>query len=77
MWSRACRQEVGGSRKHFTCLDEGPWAARTAASDAGPDSNDSNVLKGQIRDLREQLRQSEIDKDILKKAAAFFAREQP
>lgn len=40
-------------------------------------SNDPNVLKDQIRELREQLRQSEIDKDILKKAAAFFAREQP
>jgi transposase len=41
-----------------------------------PDSDDPDVLKQQIRDLREQLRQSEIDKEILKKAAAFFAREQ-
>jgi transposase len=42
-----------------------------------PDSDDPKVLKDQIRDLREQLRQAEIDKEILKKAAAFFAREQP
>lgn len=42
-----------------------------------PDSDDPDVLKRQVRDLREQLRQSELDKDILKKAAAFFAREQP
>jgi len=35
------------------------------------------VLKEQVRELREQLRQSEIDKDILKKAAAYFAREKP
>jgi transposase len=42
-----------------------------------PDSDDPAVLKEQIRQLREQLRQSEIDKDILKKAAAYFAREKP
>jgi len=42
-----------------------------------PDSDDPKVLKDQIRDLREQLRQAEIDKEIFKKAAAYFAREQP
>jgi transposase len=40
-----------------------------------PDSDDPVVLREQIRQLHEQLRQSEIDKDILKKAAASFARE--
>ena len=41
------------------------------------ESDDPVVLKEQVRQLREQLRQSEIDKDILKKAAAYFAREKP
>ena len=41
-----------------------------------PDTDDPSLLKAQIRDLQEQLRQAELDKDILKKAAAFFAREQ-
>jgi transposase len=42
-----------------------------------PDTDDPQALKAQIRQLQEQLRQSEIDKDILKKAAAYFARENP
>jgi len=32
-----------------------------------PDTDDPKALKAQIRQLQEQLRQSEIDKDILKK----------
>jgi transposase len=42
-----------------------------------PDTDDPNALKAQIRQLQEQLQQSEVDKDILKKAAAYFARENP
>ncbi|HVX56876.1 MAG TPA: transposase [Candidatus Saccharimonadales bacterium] len=40
-----------------------------------PQSDDPRVLKEQIRQLQKQLAESEIDKEILKKAAAFFARE--
>jgi transposase len=42
----------------------------------GAQSDDPRVLRAQIKDLQARLRQSEIDKEILKKAAAFFAREQ-
>jgi transposase len=42
---------------------------------AGPD--DPSVLRARIRELESQLAKSEMEKDILKKAAAYFAREQP
>jgi transposase len=36
-------------------------------------SDDAQVLKTQIRELRRQLKRSEMEKDILKKATAYFA----
>lgn len=42
-----------------------------------PETDDPVLLKEQIRLLQKQLAESEIDKEILKKAAAFFARERP
>ena len=41
---------------------------------AGPViSDDPAVLKAQIRELQRQLKRSEMEKDILKKATAYFA----
>ena len=42
-----------------------------------PETDDPNALKAQIRQLQEQLRESQVDNEILKKAAAYFARNQP
>jgi transposase len=36
-------------------------------------SEDPAVLKAQIRELQRQLKRSEMEKDILKKATAYFA----
>ena len=41
------------------------------------ESQDINVVKMQLREAQRRIRQLEIEKDILKKATAFFAREQP
>ena len=39
----------------------------------GPVSDDVEVLKAQVKELRRQLKRSEMEKDILKKATAYFA----
>ena len=41
------------------------------------ESQDINVVKMQLREAQRRIRQLEIEKDILKKATAFFAKEQP
>ena len=41
-----------------------------------PDSDDPQVLKARVRELEQRLRRAEMEKDILKKATAFFAQEQ-
>jgi transposase len=38
-----------------------------------PDTDDPKLLKARIRDLESRLRRSETEKDILKKATAYFA----
>jgi transposase len=42
-----------------------------------PESNDPQVLKTRIRELERSLRRSEMEKEILKKATAFFAGQNP
>jgi transposase len=42
-----------------------------------PDTNDPDVLKVRIKDLEARLRRSEMEKEILKKATAYFASQQP
>jgi transposase len=39
----------------------------------GPPSDDPAVLALQVRDLRRQVKRLEMEKDILKKATAYFA----
>jgi transposase len=42
-----------------------------------PQSDDINVLRIQLKEARQRIRQLETEKDILKKATAFFAKENP
>jgi len=42
-----------------------------------PETDDPQLLKARIRDLERQLRRSETEKEILKKATAFFASQNP
>jgi transposase len=41
-----------------------------------PESDDPQVLKLRIADLEAKLRRAEMEKDILKKATAYFASQQ-
>ena len=41
--------------------------------DGPPISDDPTVLQTQVRELRRQVRRLEMEKDILKKATAYFA----
>lgn len=40
-------------------------------------SNDPRLLKSRIRELEKRLKRAEIEKEILKKATAFFASQNP
>ena len=42
-----------------------------------PNSNDPAVLKARIRELEKSLARAQMEKDILKKATAYFASQQP
>lgn len=48
---------------------------RSASLPAPADSEDPAILKAQIRELHKQLARSEMEKEILKKATAYFAKE--
>jgi len=43
----------------------------------GPISEDPAVLKAEVAELRRRVRRLEVEKDILKKATAFFAGQNP
>lgn len=42
-----------------------------------PPSDDPKVLQGRIRELEAKLRRLEMEKEILKKATAYFANQSP
>jgi len=52
-------------------LHKAGW--RKPEPDGPPISEEPAVLKAQIRELQRQLKRSEMEKDILKKATAYFA----
>jgi transposase len=42
-----------------------------------PESDDPAVLRARIRELEKSLRRAEMEKEILKKATAYFANQSP
>jgi len=62
-------------------LDKAGWRPPALATDeaaaALPDSDDPAVLKIRLKELEAENRRLRMEKDILKKATAFFAKEHP
>jgi transposase len=54
-----------------------PKGSRDPVLPAPPLSDDPAVLKVRLRELEEENRRLRMEKDILKKATAFFAKEHP
>ena len=54
---------------------KGPDDGRVSAGP--PLSDDPAVLRTQVQELRRQVKRLEMEKDILKKATAFFASQNP
>lgn len=42
-----------------------------------PESDDPRWLKARIRDLEQRVRRAEMEREVLKKATAYFASQQP
>jgi len=42
-----------------------------------PESDDPKWLKARIRDLEQKLHRAEMEREVLKKATAYFASQQP
>lgn len=54
-------------------LDESGWVSRPQPGEALPD--DPKALKVRVAELERQVRRLEMEKEILKKATAYFASE--
>jgi transposase len=68
-----CRTARELGMPHSTLLNWLEKAGWRKPEPEGPLSEDPKVLAAQVKELRRQLRRSEMEKDILKKATAFFA----
>ena len=53
----------------------GRWKREAQEEDAFPGKGRMKPMEDELRQLRREIRQLKIDREILKKAAAFFARE--
>src|SRR6476660_2717972 len=63
---------AGDAAQHLDgAVEEGRW--RKPEHEGAGISEDPAVLKAQVRELQRRLKRAEMEKDILKKATAYFA----
>jgi len=53
------------------------WEGPKAVGLEQQESDDPNYLKARVRELEQRLRRSEMEREILKKATAYFANQSP
>jgi transposase len=53
------------------------WKGPQVVGLESEESDDPKVLKSRIRDLEQRLRRAEMEREILKKATAYFASQNP
>ena len=75
--SRAARELGMPDSTLVQWLKRAGWRKPGPDGPDGPLSEDPKVLAAQVQELRRQVRRLEVEKDILKKATAFFASQNP
>jgi transposase len=67
---------VGEQTLRYWLVQRG-WKGPQAVGLEEMKSDDPKILKAQIRDLEARLRRAEMEREILKKATAYFASQNP
>jgi transposase len=67
---------VGEQTLRYWLVQRG-WKGYKSVGLQSEESDDPKILKSRIRDLEQRLRRAEIEREILKKATAYFANHNP
>ena len=68
--------DVGEQTLRYWLVQRG-WKGHKQIGLAAEESDDPKILKSRIRDLEQRLRRAEMEREILKKATAYFASQNP
>jgi len=77
VWEQGLSQAEAARRLGIPTGTIGNWmaVARAAATPAEPGSRSVAELEAEVRQLRKELAEARMEREILKKAAAYFAKE--
>jgi transposase len=67
---------VGEQTLRYWLVQRG-WKGPKVVGLESEESDDPKILKSRIRDLEQRLRRAEMEREILKKATAYFASQNP
>ena len=67
---------VGEQTLRYWLVQRG-WKGQKQIGLESEESDDPKILKSRIRDLEQRLRRAEMEREILKKATAYFASQTP
>ena len=67
---------VGEQTLRYWLIQRG-WKGQKQAGLESEESDDPKILKSRIHDLEQRLRRAEMEREILKKATAYFPSQNP